>query len=288
MNILSYTGVMRRIMSGILAAISFFTGLIFNTTIPYKTAEFDLSDYELTWSDEFDGSTLDYSKWGGHFFERGQTAVRRGSYWNMDLCSVKDGNLHISTKYYPEGINGNGKPGWYTAGIDTDDTFSQKYGYFECRCILPKGGDIWSAFWMFCDGVGLTDHDGEKGAEIDIYESLFNNEKTALGRNKVSSNIHINGYGEYHRKDGVCEAWVTSNNPYEEFNTYGLLWNESEYVFYINGVESGRTSFGVSQVPEWLILSIEVAGKDGIPGSNFTGNDLTDFVVDYVRVYSPK
>lgn len=294
MNILSYSGALKVIMSVIIALASLFTSLFFNTTIPYKTG-LDMSKYKLTWSDEFDGDSLDFSIWDGHFFNRGQTIIRRGGYWNTDLCSVRDGNLHIATEYYPDGLNGNRKPGWYTAGIDTSRSFEQKYGYLECRCILPKGYGQWAAFWTFCSGVGLTDHDGEKGAEIDIFESPFYGDKTKIERNKVESNIHINGYGEYHRSDAVSRVFVPANNPYKEFNTYGLEWNEEEYIFYINGVETGRTKFGVSQVPEWLILSVEIAGNDGTPDENFHGhsinaedNEITDFIVDYVRVYSLK
>lgn len=278
---------MNKFISVLVAVASFFSGLIFDTTIPYKS-ELDMSKYELTWKDEFDGDSLDFTKWNGHFYKKGQTSVRRGGYWNTDLCSVCDGSLRIATKYYPDGLDGNGKPGWYTAGIDTSRSFEQKYGYFECRCILPKGADQWSAFWLFCSGVGLTDHDGEKGAEIDVYESPYFYKKAAINRNKVTSNIHINGYADYHRSENVCKALVTGNNPYEEYNTYGLEWNENEYIFYINGVESGRTSFGVSRVPEWLILSVEIAGENAVPGNRFTGENLTDFIVDYVRVYSLK
>lgn len=285
MDILSYSGIMRCIMAGVIAFVSLFTGLFFKTTIPYKTG-LDMSKYEPTWSEEFDGDSLDFTKWDGHYFSHGQTAVRRGGYWNTDLCTVTDGCLHIATRYYPDGYNGNGKPGWYTAGIDTSRSFEQKYGYFECRCILPKGANQWAAFWMMCSGVYLTDHDGEKGAEIDIFESPFYRENNIIQRNRVESNIHINGYGEYHRHYAAGKAFVAANNPYEEFNTYGLEWNENEYIFYINGVESCRTQKAVSQAPEWLILSVEISGENAVPSADFTGEGLTDFIVDYVRVYS--
>lgn len=62
-----------------------------------------------------------------------------------------------------------------------------------------------------------------------------------------------------------AKVFLIKNNPYEEFNTYGLEWNEDEYIFYINGVETFRTSFGgVSQNPEYVILSVEMRGENGI------------------------
>lgn len=248
-------------------------------------------DFELSWSDEFDGDSLDADKWGGHCFASGNTYMRKGGYWNTDFATVKDGNLHISTVYCPEGYNGNGLPGWYTCGIDTSRSFSQTYGYFECRCILPKGTGAWSAFWMFCGGVGSIGNGGADGAEIDIFESPNYNVNKPIGSRKVTSNIHYDGYAEAHEMKNVCQPYVFINNPYEEFNTYGVEWNEDEYIFYINGIETGRTDFGVSQVSEWLILSVEVGGENGVAAESWAGQALepdaavTDFIVDYVRVY---
>lgn len=249
-------------------------------------------DFSLAWSDEFDGTSLDREKWHGHGFSEGSTHIRRGSYWDIDMARVEDGCLHIATEYYPEGLNGNGKPGWYTCGIDTSGLFEQKYGYFEIRCILPEGEGLWSAFWMLCPGMGNTGDGGTDGAEIDIYESPFYGERIP---NRVTSNIHIDGYGEDHKSTNVCEPYILFNNPYESFNTYGLEWNENEYIFYVNGIETGRSDFGgASRAPEYLILSVEVGGEDAQPQDSWAGSGLTDeskptdFIVDYVRVYQYK
>lgn len=292
MNILEYPRLIRPLISIFLCIASLFLSLAGRPTIPHGR-QLDMSKFELAWSDEFDGDKLDLTKWDGHGYSGSDTIVRRGSYWNNSLATVSDGCLRIATRYYPEGLNGNGKPGWYTSGIDTSRSYEQQYGYFECRCILPRGTGLWSAFWMFCDGVGELDHDGELGAEIDIYESPYYHLGGVDG-SSVASNIHINGYGEEHRTKSVCRSRVTANDPYEEFNTYGLEWNEKGYIFYINGVEAGRTRFGVSKVPEWMILSVEVDGANGEPADGWSGaavdaeNPPTDFVVDYVRAYQYK
>lgn len=297
MDILSYPAIIRPVISIILAIISFFTSTIGGGPLIPHGKEIDISEYEITWQDEFDGDSLDFSKWDGHFFEHGQTIIRRGSYWNTDLAVVKDGKLHIETKYYPDGLNGNGKPGWYTCGIDTSRCVMQRYGYFECRCVLPKGTGLWSAFWMFSSGVGDTEHygmNGKYGSEIDVFESPYYFSKDKFSRNSVSSNIHIDGYGEFHKSENVCKVHLP-NDPYEEFNTYGVLWTPEEYIFYVNGIETGRTKFGVSQVPEWLILSVEIGGNNGVPADDWSGPSInsneepvTDFIVDYVRMYQKK
>lgn len=248
----------------------------------------DTDKFVETFSDDFEGE-LNRNVWSGHYQYGNTTEARKGSYWNQYLAETKDGNLVIPVTYLEDGMGGKGA-GWYTAGIDTDedapDCFSQKFGYFECRCILPKGADIWSAFWLMNDGVYAEDGSGRDGTEIDIFES-DGYEKPF--KNNVSSNLHFDGYNEAHQSHGATR-FLIKNNPYEEFNTYGLEWNEEEYIFYINGVETFRTSFGgVSQNPEYLILSVEMRGENGVPSQreNAPGEDA-QFVVDYVKVYQYK
>ena len=239
----------------------------------------------LTFSQEFD-EELDRSIWSGHYQYGAVTESRRGSYWNQYLAHTSEGNLIIPVTYLEDGMGGKGA-GWYSAGIDTDSDapngFSQKYGYFECRCILPEGADIWSAFWLMNDGVYNENGTGTDGTEIDIFESDCYGD---LLNNAVTSNLHYDGYGDAHKAMGAKKAFL-SNNPYEEYNTYGLGWIEDEYIFYINGEETFRTSFGgVSQNEEYLILSVEMRGENGIPSERENAPaDDTEFIVDYVRVY---
>ncbi len=283
---------MSKIIAIILSVINFFASLF---GLPqYATTDVDMSKFNETpvFADEFDGDALDTGKWRAHYAPDG---VRRGGYWDNDMASVKDGNLIIKTAYMKDGLNG--KPaGWYTAGIDTGHSFQHSYGYYECRCILPKGYGHWSAFWIFGDGVGNIDGTGKDGAEIDIMESPFWGNKKL--KNSTIHTIHYDGYGEEHRSknDG---NWKISGDPYNEFHTYGLEWNESGYTFYIDGKKTSETDFGgVCQVPQFLILSVEVAGKDGVPTEDFSTGTIEDndggkdfyseFIVDYVRVYEYK
>lgn len=247
----------------------------------------DMNKFTPTFTEDFEGE-LDRSVWSGHYQYGEKTEPRKGSYWNQYLAYTEDGNLIIPVKYLAEGM-GEAGAGWYSAGIDTDNDapngFSQKYGYFECRCILPKGADIWSAFWLMNEGVYQENGTGTDGTEIDIYESDCYGD---FFENCVSSNLHYDGYGDAHQAMGARNFFAS--NPYEEFNTYGLEWNEDEYIFYINGVETFRTSYGgVSQNEEYLILSVEMKGENGVPsGRENVWGEETQLVVDYVKVYQYK
>lgn len=260
--------------------------LIFNTSnAAKKEVTLDLTGYELTFADEFDGDALDLTKWRAH--DGG--GVRKGGYWSTDMARVEDGNLIISTQYKEDGAYG---PGWYTCGLDTSKVFKQAYGYFECRCILPKGQGLWSAFWMTNSNVSKVSEDATQGAELDIMESPFWHMGNLMNR-KITQNIHYSGY-DLDTKYKNVGIFNLDNDPYENYNTYGLLWTPEEYVSYINGREVARTAYGgVSTQPEYMIVSCEVDGGDGAPTFGWSGNIekndkatfRAEFKIDYVRAY---
>ena len=260
---------------------------------PENPVFLDLDGFTLVWSDEFDGNAVDSTKWTGYKCSAEKSKTRMGCWWNTDMASVSDGNLHIQTKYYDKGYKG-GRRGWYSCGLCTDGLFDQTYGYFEIRCILPKGIGSWSAFWMMPHNINNSiGNGGTDGAEIDICEAAYYQYKLSDNVNVVSSAIHYDAYGSEHRQKTACTPFIENNDPYEEYNTYGVEWNDKEYIFYINGVETGRTDFGgTSKVPEYMIIDCNVNGMKGFPLNGWVGDALTfgseaptDFIVDYVRVY---
>ena len=273
----------------VMASISFVAGIL---GLPMNKTEVDMNKFTLVWSDEFDGYSVDTSKWQGTYGNTEKAVMRKGGYIHKDMAQVKDGNLHIYADYIEEGLGGQGA-GYYSHILTTRDLFTQKYGYFEVRCILPKGAGQWAAFWMNAKTMEVVDGSGKDGSEIDIFESPYYYKNSIL-HNYVSQNVHYDGYGKDLKS---CKLGVyPAVNPYEEYNTYGLEWNENEYIFYINGKETARTSFGgVSQVPQYLILSVEVGGSNGMPDKSSWAGDMnkneclpSDFVVDYVRAYQYK
>ncbi|MDR2687298.1 MAG: glycoside hydrolase family 16 protein [Oscillospiraceae bacterium] len=279
-----------------------------------KGQQLDLSKLELTWSDEFEGDSLDLDKW--RLFQN------HHPYWSLDLARVENGQLHIATRYAEEGMRlhipekyaketfsqempegyracpdegyVHCPPGWYSLGITTDDSFRQKFGYFETRCKLPKGVGIWSAFWMMNEQVLNAASSGRGGTEIDVFEAPFYRRRLPLLKNMVTTNLHYGGYfNKTWRMKNIGKFRV--NDPYDTFHTYGLEWNENEYVFYIDGVEAGRSSFGgVCQNEVFLHLSVEKETR-GLQRLGWAGDihrnkpgDMMDFVVDYVRAYQYK
>ena len=125
---------------------------------------------------------------------------------------------------------------------------------------------------------------GVGGAEIDIFEAQEASRLPGLLANSVTSTVNCNGNDVLDdRIDRKRVGKFFVKDLYTEFHTFGCLWTESEYVFYIDGVESGRTSFGkgVSTAPEEVIVSLEIPEEIKL-STDFT----TEFVVDSVRIWS--
>ena len=253
---------------------------------PKTDNEVDLSKFTPVFKEDFEGSRLNEKIWT-HY----RQGARKGGYWDKDQAFLRDGCFVIRSEYKEDGQFG---AGYYTDRIDTRRKYLQKYGYFECRCILPAAQGLWSSFWLSSENIndGVP---GTQGTEIDVFESpLYYRGKYGLENNLVTSNLHYGGYELGHRYRNVTVA--KADDPYHKFNTYGVEWNPDGYIFYVNRVETGRSSFGgVSEVPEYMLLSTEIDGVDGKPFHGWSGiatkntDELpAEFIVDYVHAYQYK
>lgn len=227
----------------------------------------DRGGWRLVFADEFDGDVLDETKWS-RLPMGGRIAPRKDGYWSHDEVFL-DGNGHLIVQVSEH--NG----GYHTGGISTRGKFEHAYGYYEIRAQLPKERGFWAAFWLMTDGVHSVGNQGRDGTEIDIFESPYAHADT------IHHALHWDGYGENHRSIGRD---VHIPGIYDGFHTFAVEWNEEEYIYYVDGVETWRTSAGgVSQVPSYIKVTAEV----GAWGGDIRQANLPDhFVVDYVRVYA--
>lgn len=266
----------KKVVAAIVAIAEIFSLVLFDTPTTPRGPELDLTGYEVVFEDNFDGDSLNTDVW-----EYRGSGPRRGGFNAASQVKVENGNMIIRGDYQTDGTYGEG---WYTGMVKLKERYCK--GYFEIRCICNPGEGFWSAFWIQADSpyTASVSKGGVGGAEIDIFESM-SWEKT-LNRNSVSQTIHCAGV------DGVQEGFQSrmlgtfyGNNIYEEYNTYGLMWTDTEYIFYINGVETARSSFGngVSEVAEDVIVSLEIPDIEKL--EKIEKDFSTEYVVDYVKIY---
>jgi len=226
--------------------------------------------WDLAWNDEFSGAFLDSTKWS-HSCET--PCPRRDGHWTGDAAYL-DGDGQLVMEIYEE------DGAYYDGSIHTQGKFEHTFGYYEARIKLHREGGHWPAFWLMCNGVGSIGDEGRDGTEIDVMEKPW---ATGLLKPVTNHAMHWDGYGP---EGGSASRISLTPRVMEGWHTYGLWWSPDEYVFYIDGREVWRTDAGgVSQVPEYLILSDEI-GDSFIFMESIEDALLPDFwYVDYVRVF---
>ena len=259
-------------------------------------------EWDLVWSDEFDGEKLDESKWyfRHHLFHKehkawiGEEGIEFDGNSNIIFKMVeKDGNYYSSQ--LQTGENWYDRPGtkatWDIAPF-RKPKFLHKYGYYEVRCHLQQGDKWWSAFWLQSPNIGTHPDPKVAGVEVDIMESFFPN-------TYIPHFLHWGGYGEDHQKDTTMEEKRSARRedaiPLEKgFHRFGVLWEEDGYTFFVDGKQSGPKLTSVSSgIEQFILIGTECLGyRDHIPGFHrgFEYEALPGdrFVVDYVRVFDKK
>ena len=238
--------------------------LVFVAGVTCLVAGFQ-EDSNLIWADEFNGQSLDRSKWVYKSLGPRRDAI------NVKESISLDGKGHLVITTRKQGDK------WHTGMISTQGKYIQKFGYFECRVKLQTQEGHWSAFWLRSPSMGQRVGSPKKyGAEIDIFEYLAKEEDT------IRHALHWNGYGEdskaarcTYEKSGLLRGW----------HTFGLEWTKNEYVFFVDGQETWRTKKGVSHRSQFIILSLEVGDWAG----DISQANLPDQVIfDYVRVFKSR
>ena len=256
-------------------------------------------EWELVWSDEFDGTELDTSKWD----YRRSMMNRRHPAWtdqgvtldgksNAVFSILEEDGRPVSSQLQT-GYNFMDEPVQKTTfgkehlqwniGKLKKSKFTQKFGYFECRCRLQQLPGWWSAFWIQSPLIGATLDPAVSGSEIDVMESFYPGE---VHRH----NIFTGGYGQ-DMKRTYADSINGDVDP-AEFHRFGVLWDETGYTFYVDGVQSGpKLTGGVSHTDTFILLGTEVVGYRGYVPGIYRGADeiraVKDdkFIVDYVRVF---
>ena len=196
--------------------------------------------------------------------------------------SVHDGILTIEGNPAPAADYAYLENQKYTSGLlTTFSSFSQTYGYFECRARLPKGPGLWPAFWMLPTTLWPSG-DLKWQYEIDIFECFGNATPAGGGSNQVHWALH-------HGSQGAGDWATVSGNIYTGYHTYGVDWEPypGNCTFYFDGKVIGKapTAPDMNQ-PMFLILALALGGTWMGPPDPASGEFPAKMDIDYMRAYS--
>lgn len=186
------------------------------TTYTIVLTKLKEQDENILFRDDFDvDGNPDPNKW--------VLAKKGGSDWNdemsgsYDQAYVKDGNLVLVA----EKIDGVYKAG----GIETQGKFSFTFGKVEIRARITKHPNgAFPALWLmpekyiydgwpYCGEIDMMEHVKQEPV---IHHAIHTNYTYNLNIKNPSPSTSVK-----------CD--------YDDYNIYGMEWNENEIVFYVNG-----------------------------------------------------
>jgi beta-glucanase (GH16 family) len=220
----------------------------------------DPGSWKLEFDDEFNGSSLDSSKWSTGWFGSGITGpLGSGALECFDPAQVSagGGELDVTMAAKPESCGGQTRP--YASGIvTTNGKFQFTYGFTEVRAWAPGSDGViadWPDIWT--DGQNWPT-DGED----DIMEGLQG---------------HACWHFHYEAGDapGSCAAGSFTGG----WHTFGADWEPGIVTYYYDGSEVGTITQGITSAPMYLLISL---GADNTYGGPVAPGTLR---IDYARVW---
>lgn len=233
----------------------------------------------LIWSDEFEGDTLDPSRWtvvedcGGGGNEERQC-------YTAPAVSLRDGQLVLTATH---AVTTATMRSYASGKVHTRGLASFRYGRIEVRARMPQGQGLWPAIWM------LPEHDNygpyPQSGEIDIAEAVNLGVGCAGCRDRFYGARHHGPAPDQNSEESGSIEIKTS----AAFHLFALDWTPEQMIWLVDDVAYLRAD----GAPPWdqrfhLILNLavggiwaETSGARGVDDDHFPA----ELLVDYVRVY---
>ena len=275
---------------------------------PYPPTDSENWNPEPVWRDEFDGNSLDETKWGyytGGWKDENQQV--RNCYRNRpENVNVNGGSLNLVGLYKPgETCTGNTKTGDFTSSfVQTKGKADFKYGYIEARIKMPKNKSTWPGFWMSPSDKKYGEW--PNSGEIDIVETKGSNYKFAASdAHWRDKNTPTGQTGGHRSRQGIIPSTKFDTHNTTEWHTYGVKWTEGKLEYFIDGEwhhtitefknsNSTGSPNGPFDQDFFLRLNLAIGGtyidspwddpNNSVGAANGEGFPAT-MSIDYVRVY---
>jgi len=246
------------------------------------------SEYNLVWSDEFDGTSIDSTKWSFDLADGCQLGPNLCGWGNNELqyytsrpenASVANGILTITARR--ENPSYLGQFAYTSARMVTKNKGDWTYGKMEVRAKLPIGKGMWPAIWML--PTDTTYGIWPKSGEIDIMEYVGDKPKEVFGT------IH---YGHDYWRYRSQIITLDEGTFADDFHVFTCIWNSECIQFKMDGIDIGEPNTRSTTLPTTypfdqafhMILNVAVGGN--LPGNPDASTQFPQTMeVDYVRIY---
>ena len=238
--------------------------------------------YTLTWSDEFNGTSMDATAWTA---ETGDGCPGLCGWGNNELeyytnppnnLFFQDGKMIIEAKAETFG----GK-NYTSARIKTQGKKTFKFGRIDIRAILPKGKGIWPAFWMLPQNNVYGGW--PRSGEIDIMENIGSEPSRVLGT------LH---FGPGPNSTYISRNYTLSGSAFnDQFHVFSFEWKQDQIKIYVddnlfstvNKADLGSNTYPFNEL-FYFVINLAVGGN--LPGAPDVTTQFPQWlIIDYVRVY---
>jgi len=240
------------------------------------------SEWQLVFSDEFNAEDMSQP-----VAEKWMRCQRQGATWNRWLSDSKEviylqgGDL--VARAIPNPDQESDPIPMITGGIKSDGLFAFTYGYVEARIKSNPCTGNFPAFWMMPEdrSAGWPDC-----GEIDIWETIDAQERSW-------HTVHSNWTYDLGNTNNPKSSFNVYTS-HDRYHTYGLKWDATTLIWYVDGKEVGRYAKSTNQSQlnqgQWpfdkhfhVILNQSVGNNAWAADADVTHTYETRF--DWVRVY---
>ena len=258
-----------------------------------------------TFHDDFDEHPLKSGKWvphyaggaywpGAHYWGGKGSDIRRkdayngeqqiyvdpgyaGRFWiplGLDPFRIRHGVLSIVASRTPRELKWLLFNNEYVSGVlTTQQSFSQKYGYFEIRAKVPVGVGVWPAFWMLAN-------DGGWPPEIDVME----------GRGQRPGDLVMTTHWRIPTTQKIesCGFDFLLPDASMDFHDYGILWVPDRLIYFIDRkpVSDIKVPVGYDD-PMYMIVNLAMGSKwfGGVGVVDGMSPEMVEFEIDRISAY---
>jgi beta-glucanase (GH16 family) len=242
--------------------------------------------WNLIWNDEFNGTSLDTSKWMHDIGTGSQNGLygwgnSELQYYQPQNTVLNSGYAKIIANIEPNGIidSWNNTMYYSSSRISTREKFDFRYGKVEARIKTVDGEGFWPAFWMLPSG-GSWPCDGE----IDIMEQWGSDGPS----NTTTGAAHA----------GTCPGGstyqsssynISSGSYADNFHIYSIQWQPGLITWYVDNIQFLQVT--PSSYPNiiwpfnsnnWYLM-FNLAITSSGPNSNTVFPSQIE--IDWVRIY---
>lgn len=258
---------------------------------PYQGTS--VEGYQLAWSDEFNGDSIDETKW---FY---RLDCKHWSKQQKENNTVSGGLLRIhlkkqtvecpDNKWLQPGQEEGEKPSGvvqYTGGgvISVDE---MRYGYYEARLKTPSGAGWHSSFWMMRHGIYAGDP-AYSQIELDPFENdSIDPTHYQIDAHQWRPTPGTEDPGRNQNKVGTKQVRFSDGTRLDEFHVYGMEFTETTLRYFFDGKLMKVTSFPKDKYKH-NDVNIWLTGLGTFLGNTKAIDDSRlpeQLQVDYVRFY---